>query len=234
MTIHIGADATQIADTVLLPGDPYRARWAATTFLDNTEKYCNIRGMLGFTGTWKGHRVSIQGTGMGMSSLSIYVNELIKSYNVKTLIRVGSCGGMQNYVDLHDIIIAITASSINTPSTEFFNRFSFAPTANWELLRKAVGCCEAKKKKHHVGGIYSTDTFYSERTDLSEQMVRHGILGVEMETAELYTVALRHNRNALAILTVSDHLSTGAQLSSTARETGFADMIEIALETAFS
>ncbi|MCY4303231.1 MAG: purine-nucleoside phosphorylase [Aestuariivita sp.] len=233
MTIHIGACATKVADTVLLPGDPHRARWAATAFLDNPEKYCDIRGMLGFTGTWKGHRVSIQGTGMGMPSLSIYVNELIKTYDTKTLIRVGSCGGMQSYVDLHDIIIAMTASSMHTPSTEFFGGLSFAPTANWELLRKAAECCKAKQKKHHIGGIYSTDTFYSERADLNEQMIRHGILGVEMETAELYTIALRHNRHALAILTVSDHLNTGAELSSIDRETGFTDMIEIALETAF-
>ena len=234
MTIHIGAAPGQIAETVLMPGDPYRARWAAETFLNNVELVNEVRGMLGFTGTWKGHRVTIQGSGMGMPSLSIYANELMRNYDVQTLIRIGSCGGMQESVELRDIIIAMTASAINTPSSGIFREFNFAPSANWPLLRAAVTAASKRNVATHVGGIYSSDVFYDERPDLNEQMVRHGILGVEMEAAELYTLAARYGRRALAILTVSDHLTTGKSLPSEDRESSFGDMVEIALEAAFA
>lgn len=234
MTVHIGAKAGDIAETVLLPGDPYRARWAAQTFLDDARLVNEVRGMLGFTGTWKGHRVSIQGTGMGMPSLSIYVNELIRDYGAQTLIRIGSCGGMQNHVKIRDVIIAMTASTITSPSTSFFKEVNFAPCADFDLLNAAVSSAKRKNATAHVGGIYSSDVFYSERSDLDEQMVRHGILGVEMEAAELYTLAARHGRRALAVLTVSDHLQTGEALPSEDRERSFEDMVEIALEAAFS
>jgi purine-nucleoside phosphorylase len=234
MTIHIGAKPGDIAETVLMPGDPYRARWAAQTFLDGAELVNEVRGMLGYTGTWRGNRVTIQGSGMGMPSLSIYANELIRDYGAQTLIRIGSCGGMQDQVGLRDVIVAMTASSVSTPSSTIFREFAFAPCADWGLLRAAVAAAEAKGTKTHVGGIYSSDVFYDERPDLNEQMVRHGILGVEMEAAELYTLAARHGRRALAILTVSDHLKTGEALPSDQREQSFGDMVEIALEAAFS
>lgn len=234
MTIHIGAAKEDIAETVLLPGDPYRAKWAAETFLQDVRLVNEVRGMLGFTGTWRGHRVTIQGSGMGMPSLSIYVNELIRDFDAKTLIRIGSCGGMQDQVKLRDVIVAMTASTLSTPSSGIFKELNFAPCADWSLLRAAVAAAEAKGTTTHVGGIYSSDVFYDERPDLNEQMVRHGILGVEMEAAELYNLAARHGRRALAILTVSDHLGTGEALPSDQRERSFGDMVEIALEAAFS
>lgn len=234
MTIHIGAKKGDIAETVLMPGDPYRARWAAETFLEDAILVNEVRGMLGFTGTWKGNRVSIQGSGMGMPSLSIYANELIKDYDCQTLIRIGSCGGMQDEVKLRDVILAMSATSVSTPSSTIFRELNFAPTADWSLLKAAAGAAATKGVTTHVGGIYSSDVFYDERPDLNEQMTRHGILGVEMEAAELYTLAARYGRRALAVLTVSDHLITGEALPSEDREKSFGDMVEIALEAAFA
>jgi len=233
MTIHIGAKSGDIAPTVLMPGDPYRAKWAAQTFLDNAVLVNDIRGMLGFTGTWRGNPVTIQGSGMGMPSLSIYANELIADYNVQTLIRIGSCGGMQNHVAIRDVILAMTASNISTPSRGIFKEFNFAPCADFGLLQAAYAAAVAKGVTTHVGGIYSADVFYDERPDLNEQMVRHGILGVEMEAAELYNLAHRHQRRALAVLTVSDHLLTHEALPSQDRESSFGEMVEIALAAAF-
>ena len=233
MTIHIGANPGDIAETVLLPGDPYRAKWAAETFLTDVKLVNEVRGMLGFTGMWNGNRVTIQGSGMGMPSLSIYANELIKDYDAQTLIRIGSCGGMQDKVGLRDVILATTASTLSTPSRGIFKELQFAPTCDFDLLHKAYHCAEARKVPTHVGGIYSADVFYDERPDLNEQMTRHGILAVEMEAAELYTLAARYNRRALAVLTVSDHLITGEALPSEDREKSFGDMVEIALEAAF-
>ena len=234
MTIHIGAEAGDIAETVLLPGDPYRARWAAETFLDNPRLVNEVRGMLGYTGTWNGNPVTIQGSGMGMPSLSIYVNELIRDYGAKTLIRIGSCGGMQDYVNVRDVILAMTATSLSTPSRGIMKEINFAPSADWTLLKAAADAAAARDTAVHVGGIYSSDVFYDERPDLNEQMVRHGILGVEMEAAELYTLALRHGCRALAVLTVSDHLLTGEALPASERERSFGEMVEIALTAAFA
>lgn len=234
MTIHIGAAEGDIAETVLMPGDPRRAKWAAENFLDNAICVNETRGMLGYTGTWKGHRVSIQGSGMGMPSLSIYANELLRDYGAKTLIRIGSCGAMQDNVGLRDIVIAMTASTLSTPSKGLFRELSFAPCADFGLLEAAVAAARSHGAKTHVGGIYSSDVFYDERQDLTEQMMRHGVLAVEMEAAELYIVAARHNARALAVLTVSDHLTTGAALPAEDRERSFGDMVEIALEAAFA
>lgn len=234
MTIHIGAKNGDIAETVLMPGDPYRAKWAAENFLKDVRLVNEVRGMLGFTGTWNGHKVSIQGSGMGMPSLSIYANELIRDFGAKTVIRIGSCGAMQDHVSIRDVIIAMTATSLSTPSRGIFKEINFAPCADWSLLRGAVAAAEAKGTPTHVGGIYSSDVFYDERPDLTEEMTRHGILGVEMEAAELYNLAARHNIRALAILTVSDHLRTGEALPSDQREKSFGDMVEIALEAAFA
>ncbi|WP_114963097.1 purine-nucleoside phosphorylase [Tritonibacter mobilis] len=234
MTVHIGSQKGDYAETVLLPGDPYRAKWAAETFLSDVRLVNEVRGMLGYTGMWNGHRVSIQGSGMGMPSLSIYTNELIRDFDVQTLIRIGSCGGMQPHVKVRDVIIAMTATSVNTPSRTIFKDVNFAPSADWSLLRNAVQAAKAQGLSPHVGGIYSSDTFYDERPDLNEQMVRHGVLGVEMEAAELYTLAARYGRRALAVLTVSDHLQTGEALPSEERERSFGEMVEIALAAAFA
>jgi purine-nucleoside phosphorylase len=234
MTVHIGAKPGEIAETVLLPGDPLRAKWAAETFLTDPVCVTQVRGMLGFTGTWRGHRVSVQGSGMGMPSLSIYVNELIRDYGAQTIIRIGSCGGMQPHVGIRDVILAMTSTSVSTPSSAIFRELNFAPSADFGLLVAAHKAALARGVRTHVGGIYSSDTFYDERPDLTDQMRRHGILGVEMEAAELYTLAARHQRRALAVLTVSDHLITHAALPSEDRERSFGDMVEIALEAAFA
>lgn len=234
MTIHIGAEPGQIAETVLLPGDPYRARWAAETFLDGAELVNEVRGMLGYTGTWNGHRVTIHGTGMGMPSLSIYVNELIRDYGARTLLRIGSCGAMQHDIAVRDIILGVASTTLSTPSRGIMREVNFAPSADFGLLMAAWNAAKARGVTTHAGGIYSADAFYGERPDLDEIMMRHGILGVEMEAAELYTLAARHGCRALAILTVSDHLLTHEALPSAERERSFGEMVEIALEAAFA
>jgi len=234
MSIHIGARPGDIAETVLIPGDPLRAKWTAETFLTDARVINDTRGMLGLTGTWAGHRVTIQGSGMGMPSLSIYANELIRDFGAKTLVRIGSCGAMQAHVGLRDVVLAMTASSTATPSSTLLREVNFAPCADFDLLRAAVDAARERGARHHVGGILSTDTFYEERHDLTEQLRRHGTLAVEMEAAELYTVAARHGVRALAVLTVSDHLQSGEALPAKEREQGFADMVEIALAAAFA
>lgn len=234
MTIHIGAKPGDIAETVLMPGDPYRARWAAETFLDNPVLVNEVRGMLGFTGTWRGHRVTIHGSGMGMPSFSIYANELIRDYGAKTLIRVGSAGGMQPQVRIRDVVLAMTCTSLSTPSRGIFRDLNFAPCADFELLAAAHRAAQGKGIGVHVGNIYSSDVFYDERPDLTEIMTRHGVLAVEMEAAELYNLCARHGARGLAVLTISDHLQTGEALPAADRQSSFGDMIEIALEAAFA
>lgn len=234
MTIHIGAEKGDIAETVLIPGDPLRAKWAAETFLQDAVCVNQVRGMLGFTGTWNGHRVTIQGSGMGMPSLSIYANELISEFGAQTLIRIGSAGAMQSHVNVRDVVLAMTASTLSTPSRGIFKELNFAPCADWGLLQAAVTASKKRDVATHVGGIYSADVFYDERPDLNEQMTRHGILAVEMEAAELYNLAARHGRRALAVLTISDHLLTGDALPADQRQSSFGDMVEIALEAAFA
>lgn len=234
MTVHIGAAPGEIAETVLMPGDPLRAKWAAETFLSDAVCVTQVRGMLGYTGTWNGNRVTIQGSGMGMPSLSIYANELIRDYGAKTLIRIGSAGAMQEHVNVRDIILAMTATTMSTPSRGMFKELSFAPCADYGLLQAAVQAVAKRGTPSHVGGIYSSDTFYDERPDLNEQMTRHGVLAVEMEAAELYILAARYSCRALAVLTISDHLLREEALSSDARQSSFGDMVEIALEAAFT
>jgi purine-nucleoside phosphorylase len=234
MTVHIGAKPGDIAETVLLPGDPYRARWAAQTFLKDAVLVNEVRGMLGYTGTWNGHPVTIHGSGMGMPSLSIYVNELIRDYGAKTLIRIGSCGAFPESVKVRDVILAQTASTVGSPSRTILRELNFAPCADFDLLSAAYAAARAAGTPVHVGGIYSSDTFYDERPDLWKELTRHGCLGVEMEAAELYTVAARHDARALAVLTVSDHIATGEALPSDQREKSFGAMVEIALGAAFA
>lgn len=234
MTFHIGAKPGEIAETVLLPGDPYRARWAAQKFLKDPVLVNEVRGMLGFTGSWKGQRVTIHGSGMGMASLSIYVNELFKDYGAQTIIRIGSAGAMQPSVKVRDVVLAQTASFVGSPSRTILKELNFAPAADFGLLSAAHRAALAAGVPVHVGGIYSSDTFYDERADLTEQLMRHGCLAVEMEAAELYTLAARYGRRALAVLTISDHLVTHEALPADQRETSFGAMVEIALEAAFS
>ncbi|OWU83314.1 purine nucleoside phosphorylase DeoD-type [Oceanicola sp. 22II-s10i] len=233
MSIHIGAKPGDIAETVLLPGDPMRAKWVAETFLDDVRCINEVRGMLGYTGTWNGHPVTVQGTGMGMPSLSIYVNELIRDYGAKTLIRIGSCGAMQEHVKVRDIVLGLSATTMSTPSRGIMRDLNFAPTAHFRLTHLAWHKATDRGVTVHTGPIYSSDVFYDERPDLNELMTRHGILAVEMEAAELYLLAARHGCRALAILTVSDHLLTGEALPSEDRERSFSDMVEIALASAF-
>ncbi|WP_395540987.1 purine-nucleoside phosphorylase [Neotabrizicola sp. sgz301269] len=232
MSFHIGAKPGDIAETVLLPGDPYRARWAAQTFLEAPRLVNEVRGMLGYTGTWRGHPVTIHGTGMGMASLSIYVNELIRDYGAKTLIRIGSAGALQPDVQVRDVVLAMSAATLHTPSSEIFREMNFAPTADFGLLCRAHAAAQGRARTH-VGMIHSSDTFYDERPDLAQQLQRHGCLCVEMETAELYTLAARHKARALSVLTISDHILTEEALPASERETSFAAMVEIALAAAF-
>lgn len=234
MTFHIGAKQGEIAETVLLPGDPYRARWAAQTFLKDAVLVNEVRGMLGYTGTWNGHRVTIHGTGMGMPSLSIYVNELIRDYGAQTLIRIGSAGAMQHAVKVRDVVLAMSACTAGTPSRSIFKELDFAPTADFGLLKAAWDHAQMMGVPTHAGAIYSSDTFYDERADITEQMQRHGVLCVEMEAAELYTLAARYGRRALAVLTISDHILTHEALPADQRERSFGDMVEIALTAAFA
>jgi purine-nucleoside phosphorylase len=236
MTIHIGAEPGAIAETVLMPGDPLRAEWAAGRFLQDAVCVNRVRGMLGFTGTWRGHRVTIHGSGMGMASLSIYANELIRDYGAKTLIRIGSAGAMQPQVALRDVVLAQAVTTLGgpAPSRGVFRELHFAPTSDFGLLAAAHGVAAARGVRCHVGNIYSSDVFYDERPDLNETMQRHGVLAVEMEAAELYALAARHGVRALAVLTISDHLLTHEALPAEDRQSSFADMVEIALEAAFA
>ena len=233
MTIHIGAEPGQIAETVLMPGDPLRAKWAAERFLQDPVCVNQVRGMLGYTGTWRGQRVTIHGSGMGMPSLSIYANELIRDYGAKTLIRIGSAGAMQPDIGIRDIVLAQTCTTLSTPSRGIFRDMNFAPCADFGLLRAAFGAARARDARVHVGNIYSSDVFYDERPDLNEIMQRHGVLCVEMEAAELYAVAARHKARALAVLTISDHLLTHEALPASEREQSFGEMVELALHAAF-
>jgi purine-nucleoside phosphorylase len=232
MTPHNAAEPGDIAECVLMPGDPLRAKWVAETFLTGARQVNGVRGMLGFTGLWRGQRVSVHGSGMGMPSLSIYANELIRDYGAKTLVRIGSAGAMRPEVKVRDVVIAMTASAVSTPSRTIFREMNFAPCADFGLLERAVAAARAAGVPVHVGGIHSSDTFYDERPDLTEQLARHGTLAVEMETAELYTVAARHGARALAVLTVSDHLLTHDALPPEDRERSFGAMVEIALQAA--
>ena len=233
-TTHIGAERGDIADTVLLPGDPLRARWAAETYLEGAREVNRVRGMLGFTGTWRGHPVTIHGSGMGMPSMSIYANELIRDFGARTLIRIGSAGAFPEWVKVRDLVLGMAASTVGSPSRTILRELNLAPHADWGLLLAAHRSAVARGARVHVGGIFSSDTFYEERTDLWDQLERHGCLAVEMEAAELYAVALRHGARALAVLTVSDHIRTGEALPPEDRERSFGDMVEVALEAAFA
>lgn len=230
MSIHIEAKEGQIAERILLPGDPLRAKYIADTYLEDVVCYNNVRGMLGFTGTYKGVPVSVQGTGMGIPSISIYVNELIQSYGVKKLIRVGTCGGVQKDIKVRDVIIAMTSCTDSNMNRLTFPGFDYAPSANFELLRNAYDAGVAKNLQVKVGNVLTADVFYRESMDMVKKLADHGVLAVEMETTALYTIAAKYGVDALAILTVSDHIFTGEETSSEERQTTFNDMMVMALE----
>lgn len=232
MSIHINAEKGDIAETILLPGDPMRAKFIAETYLEDVERYNEVRGMYGFTGTYKGKRVSTQGTGMGMPSISIYVNELIRDYGVKNLIRVGSCGSFNKEAKIRDVILVKGACTNSRMNKIRFDGNDFAATASFELLAKAYNIAHDKGMDVKVGNILSSDTFYGDEPDSWKKWSNYGVLAVEMESAELFTLAAKYGVNALSILTVSDSIVTGEETSSEEREKTFTDMMEIALELA--
>ncbi|WP_281895885.1 purine-nucleoside phosphorylase [Phytohabitans aurantiacus] len=232
MSTHIGAQPGEIADRVLLPGDPLRAKWIAETYLEDAKCYSTVRNMFGFTGTYRGVRVSVQGTGMGMPSASIYSHELINDYGVNTLIRVGSCGALSESIKLRDVIAAIGSSTdSNMNRMRFDGLIDYAPVADFGLLRKSVDVAEARGIPMHVGPILAADAFYTDRPDLYDTLADYGVLAVEMESAALYTIAARFKARALTVLTVSDHIKTGERTTAQEREQTFGQMVEIALDT---
>lgn len=230
MSTHISAEPGEIAEVVLLPGDPLRAKWIAETFLDNPKLYSSVRNMLGFTGTFQGKQVSVQGTGMGAPSIGIYAHELFHDFGVQTAIRVGTSGGLAP-TKLRELVIAMTASTDSSINHRDTGGLDFAPSANFELLEKSVAKARELGIDFHVGGIASGDLFY-DNTDSLEQWKRLGILALEMETSQLYTLAAKFRRRALSIVTVSDMMDGSAHTSSQERETGFRSMVEIALSAA--
>jgi purine-nucleoside phosphorylase len=232
VSTHIAAGAGEIAPVVLMPGDPLRARWIAQTFLDDARCYTEVRGMLGFTGTWHGRPVSVQGSGMGQPSMAIYVNELFTDYDVQSVVRVGSCGALVDGLALRDVVIGSGACTDSSMNRIAFEGLDYAPVADFGLLRGAVEAAERRGTEVHVGLLFSSDSFYAARPELVARMTGYGVLAVEMEASALYTLAAKHGRRALAICTVSDHVLTGEETTATEREQTFGEMVEIALAAA--
>jgi purine-nucleoside phosphorylase len=230
MSIHIEAKPGEIAESILLPGDPLRAKYIAETFLDDVVCYNQVRGMLGYTGTFKGNRVSVQGTGMGMPSASIYIHELINDYGVKNLIRIGTCGAIQQDVKIRDVIIAQAAATDSAIIRNDFPEYDLPQIGNFGLMKKAYEVGTEKGMTIHVGNVLSSDLFYNKRNRYNE-LAELGVLAVEMEAAGLYYLAAQFGVKALTLLTVSDHILTGEQTTSEERQTTFNDMIEVALAT---
>jgi len=232
MSIHIAAANGAVAPRVLLPGDPLRARFIAENYLKDAVCYNEVRGMYGYTGTYKGVDISVQGTGMGMPSHSIYVHELINYYGVKTLIRVGSCGSIQPGVKIRDIVLAVSASTNSSIVSQRFNGMNYAPTADWELILKAGTAAADLGLEIKAGNILSSDEFYGDDPDAWKLWAKYGVLAIEMEAAALYTLASRFDVKALCLLTVSDSLVSREETTAEEREKTFTEMMELALETA--
>ncbi len=231
MTPHISAKNGDIAECILLPGDPLRAKWIAEVFLTDPVCFNETRGMLGFTGGYKSMSVSVMGTGMGMPSLSIYVHELLEKYGVRSLIRVGSCGAIADGLDLQDVVIVNGASTDSAINRQKFGNISYAPVADFQLLRRAVTLAEERNISHRVGPIMSGDQFYVDDMSYLAKVKTHGVLGVEMEAAALYTLAAQFGAAALGIMTVSDIIGSTRELSAEERETSMRSMCQIALDT---
>jgi len=234
MSVHINANKGDISDKVLLPGDPLRAKWIAETFLDNLVRYNTVRNMFGYTGNYKGQRISVQGTGMGIPSASIYIEELINDFNVKSLIRVGSAGSLQSNVKLRDVVIAMSASTNSSLNKQRFNHQDYAPTADFELFQKGVEIAQSQNIKFHAGNVFSSDIFYADNKNYYDIWAKHRVLCVEMEVAALYTIAAKYAAKALGILTISDSLVDNTHTSAKEREQSFGDMVSIGLETLVS
>jgi purine-nucleoside phosphorylase len=217
-----------------MPGDPLRARWIADTFLDNARCYTEVRGMYGYTGTWQGRRVSVQGSGMGQPSMAIYVTELLTEYDVQSIVRVGSCGALSERLSLRDIVIASGACTNASTNRITFDGLDYAPVADFGLLRAAVEAAEQRGTEVSVGLLFATDSFYNPRPELVSRMAEYGVLAVDMESSALYTLAARHGARSLTICTVSDHVLTGEETSAAERERGFGEMVEIALRAALA
>jgi len=232
MSIHIGAKEGDIASTVLLPGDPLRAKYIAENFLSNANCYNEVRGMYGYTGIYKGKKVSVQGTGMGIPSILIYLSELITSYKAKNLIRIGSCGSMQPDIKIRDVVLAMSASTDSYINKIRFNGMDYAPTADFNLLKRAHDIALEKDIPIKIGSVFTTDTFYHDDPNSWKHWANYGVLAVEMETAALYTLAAKFKVNALSILTVSDSLVTREETTSEERQKTFNQMVEVALELA--
>ena len=232
MSTHINAKPGDFAETVLMPGDPLRAKYIAETYLDSPEQVTDVRNMLGYTGHYQDKRISIMAHGMGIPSCSIYCHELLAEYGAKRLIRVGSCGTVHPKVKLRDIVIAMGACTDSGVNRMRFGDYDYAAIASYNLLRDAVSVAEKGSATYHVGNIFSADLFYTPRPEVFDLMEKYNVLGVEMEAASIYALAAEFNAEALAICTVSDHIRTGEALSSEDRQTTFDDMIKITLEAA--
>ncbi len=230
MSVHIEAKEGDISDIVLLPGDPLRAKFIAENFLEDSYCYTRVRNMLGFTGSYKGRKISVQGTGMGQPSISIYANELFSAYGVQTAVRIGTCGAVHELTKVRDVIIALSACSDSANLVRRFGHLHYAPTADFSLLYKAYETAKTLSIPVHCGSVTSTDLFYDEK-DTWKLWAEYGVLGMEMETAELYTLAAKYGRKALSILTVSDHIATGESTSAEERQNSFSQMMKLALET---
>lgn len=232
MSVHIGAKKGDIADKILLPGDPLRAKYIAEAFLENVTNYNQVRGMLGYTGTYKGEKVSVQGTGMGVPSISIYVNELIQEYDVQKLVRVGTCGALQKDVNVRDVILAQGATTDSQTNRMIFNGIDYAPLADFGLLKNAYEIGTEKGLNLRVGNVFTSDSFYRHNAkEINELLASYQVLAIEMESTALYTLAAKYGRQALSILTVSDHILTGEETTAEERQTTFNEMMEIALDT---
>jgi len=231
-SIHIEAKVGDIAETILLPGDPMRAKHVAENLLENAECFNRVRGMLGFTGMYNGKRVSIMGSGMGMGSAAIYINELIETYAVKQLVRVGTCGAIREELHVGQVILAMSASGDSGANRLYFEGLHYAATADFDLLLKAYEASQRLGIETTQGSIFSTNTFYDDNPERWDKWEKHGILGVEMESQILFTLAKKHRAKALSILTVSDNIKTGAAASSKDREQSYMDMMRIGFELA--
>lgn len=230
-TPHIEAQAGDFAETVLMPGDPLRAKFIAENFLDDVKCVTKVRNMFGYTGTYKGKRISVMGSGMGVPSISIYATELYRDYGVEKIIRIGSCGAIRDDIKIRDIVIGMAASTDSNVNRQRISNVDFAACADFSLLKSVVDTAEKMGKAVHVGNIFTADLFYTPQPEIFATLEKYGVLAVEMEAAGLYGVAAEYGKKALTVLTVSDHIKTGEQTTAEERQTTFKDMMELTLES---